>query len=190
MLQIDNTIISLDLFEQKFVCDISRCHGECCIAGDSGAPLSDEEIDFLEQNFAKIKPYMQQPGIDAIEENGVFWIDAEGEKVTTLVNGKECAFVQMDGKIAKCAIEMAYYDKKIDFIKPISCHLYPVRVKEFKDFTAVNYDKWDICKPAVRYGKHLGVPVFKFLKEPLIRKFGKDWYEQLEIAYRNLDKLK
>jgi hypothetical protein len=190
MLQINNTIISLDLLEKQFVCNLDKCLGECCIAGDSGAPLNDDEIDFLERNFDKIKPYMEKAGIEAIEENGIFWIDPEGEKVTCLVNGKECAFVKMNGKTANCAIEMAFNDKKIDFIKPISCHLYPVRIKEFKDFTAVNYDTWDICKPAEIYGKYLGVPVFRFLKEPLIRKFGEDWYEQLEIAYKNIDKLK
>ncbi len=188
MIEIDNTIISLDIFEKQFVCDLSACNGSCCIEGDSGAPLNDDEIDFLEENFNKIKAFMTKKGIAEIEENGLWWIDEQGDKVTTLINNKECAFVVMEGKIAKCAIEIANKNKKIDYLKPISCHLYPIRLTEYKKFTAVNYHSWDICSSAVRYGKHLGTPVFKFLKIPLIRKFGEDWYKQLEIAYDYIQK--
>jgi len=188
MLEIDNTIISLDIFEKQFVCDLSVCNGDCCIEGDSGAPLNEDEIDLLEENFHKIKPFMTKEGIAEIEENGLWWIDEQGDKVTTLLNNKECAFVVMEGKIAKCAIEIANENKKIDYLKPISCHLYPIRLTEYKKFTAVNYHSWDICSSAVRYGKHLGTPVFKFLKTPLIRKFGEDWYKQLEIAYEYIQK--
>lgn len=190
MLQIDNTIISLDLLEKKFVCDLSICNGTCCIEGDSGAPVTDNEINTYELNIEKIAPFMTKKGIDAIYENGLWWIDSEGDKVTTLLNNKECAFVVMEGKTAKCAIEIAKENKKIDFDKPISCHLYPVRLTEYKDFTAVNYHSWNICNSAVRYGEHLGTPVFKFLKTPLIQKFGENWYKQLEVAYENIDKIK
>jgi hypothetical protein len=186
MLQIDNTIISLDVLEKHFVCNLESCKGNCCIDGDSGAPLSDEEIDFLETNYKKIEPYITEPCKKEILENGLYTIDSEGEKVTNLINNKDCIFVVFDGNIAKCAIEIAYNNKKIDFIKPISCHLYPIRITKYKKFTAVNYHSWDICKPALTYGKQLGVPVFKFLKEPLIRKFGTEWYKQLEIAHLNL----
>lgn len=188
MLEIDNTIISLDVLEKKFVCDLASCNGNCCIEGDSGAPLNEDEIDYLEANFHKIKPFMTETGKQVIEENGLWWIDSQGDKVTTLINNKECAFVVMEGKIAKCAIEIANENKKIDFLKPISCHLYPIRLTEYKKFTAVNYHSWNICSPALRYGKHLGTPVFKFLKEPLVRKFGSEWYKKLEIAYQHLNK--
>ena len=188
MLEIGNTIISLDIFEKKFVCDLSACNGGCCIEGDSGAPLNEDEIEFIEANFDKIKPFMTSKGIEVIEEEGLWWIDEQGDKVTTLINNKECAFVVMDGKIAKCAIEIANKNKKIDFLKPISCHLYPIRLTEYKKFTAINYHAWDICNAAVRYGKHLGTPVFQFLKEPLIRKFGTEWYKELEIAFEYIKK--
>ena len=182
MLQIDNTIISLDVLEKEFICDISICKGDCCVQGDSGAPLEDDEILYLEENYEKIKPYLTEKGKKAIKKHGVWFTDAEGEKVTTLINNKECAFIVFDNGIAKCGIELAHKNGDIDFLKPISCHLYPIRVKEYSDFKAVNYNTWDICTSAVRFGKFKGVKVYQFLKEPLIRKFGEQWYKELEIA--------
>ncbi|MEI8137713.1 MAG: DUF3109 family protein [Bacteroidota bacterium] len=182
MIAIDKTLISEDLLEKKFVCDLTACKGACCVAGDSGAPLEKEELEILDSILDKVKPYMVKKGIKAIEKYGPYVIDGDGDNTTTLVSpGAECAFVFFDeNKIAKCAIEQAYYDGKITWKKPISCHLYPVRITKHKEYDAVNYDKWDVCKPACECGKKLDVPVYKFLKEPLIRKYGKEWFSQLE----------
>jgi hypothetical protein len=182
MIAIDKTLISEDLLEKKFVCDLNACKGACCVAGDSGAPLEKDELPILDSILEKVKPYMVKKGIKAVEKYGSYVIDGDGDYTTTLVSsGAECAFVFFDeNKIAKCAIEQAYYDGKIDWKKPISCHLYPVRITAHKEYDAVNYDKWSICKPACECGAKLDVPVYKFLKEPLIRKNGKDWFKQLE----------
>lgn len=182
MIAIDKTLISEDLFEKKFVCDLNACKGACCVAGDSGAPLDKDELPILDSVFEKVKPYMVKKGIAAVKKNGTYVIDSDGDYTTTLVSaGAECAFVYFDEtNTAKCAIEKAYYDGVITWKKPISCHLYPVRISKFKNYDAVNYSKWDICEPACKCGKKLDVPVYKFLKEPLIRKYGKAWFKQLE----------
>jgi hypothetical protein len=182
MIAIDNTIVSEHLLEKKFVCDLNACKGECCVAGDSGAPLEEEEIAILEDIWDEVKPYLPKDGVKAIEKQGVFVIDSDNDFTTPLVKGKHCAFTIFDGGIAKCGIEQAFYDGKTKWKKPISCHLYPVRISKYKDYEAVNYSKWDICKPACECGAKLDVPVYKFLKEPLIRKYGKGWYKQLEMA--------
>jgi hypothetical protein len=184
MIAIDNTIVSEHLLDRKFVCDLSACKGECCVAGDSGAPLDKEELELLDKVYPKVKPYMNKKGIKAVDKHGTYELDSDGDYTTTLVApGAECAFVIFDeNNIAKCAIEQAYRDGVIDWQKPVSCHLYPVRITKYKDYDAVNYHKWEVCKPACECGKKLDVPVYKFLKEPLIRKYGKDWYKQLELA--------
>ena len=157
MLQIDDKIISFDVIEKKFVCDITKCKGLCCIEGDSGAPLEDNEIDILIEAYPKVKPYLREISLKTIEEKGIYEIDFEGDKVTTLVDNKECVFIIFEGDVAICAIEKAYFDKKIKFRKPISCHLYPIRVAKYKEFDAVNYDKHEICKSALENGKKLTV---------------------------------
>lgn len=184
MIAINKTLISEDLLDKKFVCDLNACKGACCVAGDSGAPLEKEELAILDSIVEKVKPYMVKKGIKAIEKYGSYVIDGDGDNTTTLVSpGAECAFVFFDkDKIAKCAIEQAFYDGKINWKKPISCHLYPVRITKHKEYDAVNYDKWDVCKPACECGAKLDVPVYKFLKEPLIRKYGKEWFKQLELS--------
>lgn len=187
LIELNDKIISTQIFERKFVCDLNACKGACCIEGDSGAPLTLEEVDILEENIEAIKPYMRQEGIDAVEKNGVFYVDQENDEVTTLVNGKECAFVFFDEqRITKCSIEKAHQEGKIDFKKPISCHLYPIRTKQFEQFEAINYDKWNICKPACACGDKLDVPVFRFLKEPLIRKYGAEFFADLEQVDREI----
>lgn len=182
MIAIDKTLISEDLLDKKFVCDLNACKGACCVAGDSGAPLDADELPILESILDKVKPYMVKKGLAAVKKHGAYVVDGDGDYTTTLVSeGAECAFVYFDEtKTAKCAIEKAYYDKVIDWKKPISCHLYPVRITKHKGYDAVNYSHWDICKPACECGKKLDVPVYKFLKEPLIRKYGKNWFKQLE----------
>lgn len=179
MIKIDNVLVSDDLKETFFVCNLAACHGDCCVEGDAGAPLEEEEISILEDYIDEIKPFMSDEGREVIELLGVFDYDTDASYVTPLVNNRECAFVYVEDGISFCTIEKAWLEGKIKFQKPISCHLYPVRLKKIGDFTAVNYEKWDICKPALILGKEKGVPLYRFLKEPLIRKFGEAWYERL-----------
>jgi hypothetical protein len=181
MFQLGKTIVSDDVLEKDFVCNLTACKGICCVAGEAGAPLEKKELDILDREYENIKPYLRPEGIAAIEAQGT-WIEREnGELETTLVNRAECAYTTFkeDGT-ALCGIEAAYRDGATQFYKPISCHLYPVRLQEYTDFTAVNYHKWQICDDACELGAELGVPVYKFLKESLTRKFGKKWYAELE----------
>jgi hypothetical protein len=164
------------LFSKQFVCDLQKCKGACCIEGDSGAPLTKNEVDKIEENLDVIKPEMRREGLEAIEDNGVFYIDNDGDQVTTLVDGKECAFVVFDeNNIAKCSIESAFLKNKLKFRKPLSCHLYPIRVKNYNDFQAINIDNWHICKSACECGTKLNVPTFKFLKQSIVRMWGDDF---------------
>ncbi len=187
LVEIEDKIISTQIFERQFVCDLSACKGACCIEGNGGAPVTKEEVAIIEAHLDKILPFMRPEGIEAIEAQGVVYEDDYLEPATTLVKGKECAFVYFDQtNTAKCAIEKAHREGQIDFIKPISCHLYPIRTKKFDQYTALNYEKWDICAPACACGEKLNVPVFKFLKEPLIRAFGPEFYKELEVVSREL----
>lgn len=180
LVEIKDKLISTQLFEQKFVCNLNACKGACCIEGDAGAPLTFEEIDIIEDNLDAIEPYLRPEGLEAIKKTGVFYLDPEGEPVTTLVNGGECAFVYFDEKgITKCAIEKAYLEQKTTFKKPISCHLYPIRVKKFNEYEALNYDEWPICAPACSCGEKLDIPVYRFLKEPITRAWGDEFFEEL-----------
>ncbi len=191
MFQVGKTIITEDLFEKEFVCNLKACKGICCVEGDSGAPLLEEEKAILDRIYDTVKPYLTADGIAAIDKQGKYVIDKEGELTTPLINGKECAYVtQNEDGTYLCGIEKAYLDKKISWQKPISCHLYPVRVKDFVEFQAVNYNQWNICNSACELGKQLQVPLYKFLKEPLIRKFGADWYSEIEIIAKEYYKNK
>lgn len=186
MIEIDNKVVSSEIFEKKFCCDLPSCMGMCCVYGDSGAPLTPDEAITLEKILEQVKPYMTTEGISAVNEQGVAITDTDGDLVSTLIDGKECAFTIFENGIATCAIEKAWNDGKIDFQKPISCHLYPIRVKEYSTFTAINYNQWDICKPARDLGNKLGIPVYKFLKDALIRAYGEEFYHQLEEAEKLL----
>ena len=182
MFQIDNTIISARLLEEKFACDLESCKGCCCRYGDSGAPLTPEEAVILEKIWPDVRPFLRPEGISSIEEKGTSVTDFEGELVTPLINNEECAYALYEKGIWLCGIERAWFSGKSAFRKPLSCHLFPVRVKNFTDFQAVNYDEWPICRTAVACGKEKNIRVYQFLKEPLIRAFGKEWYEKLEFA--------
>lgn len=186
MIIIDKTSISDDLYLIRFCCHLQRCLGACCVAGDAGAPLDKEEIAVLENELDNFKPYMTDRGKKAVEEYGVFDYDIQGKLVTLLVNDVECAFTNFKNGIAYCSIEKAHSEGKTKFLKPVSCHLYPVRVTSYESFIAVNYEKWNICKPALKKGNKEGIPLYKFLKSALIRKFGLKWFEKLEaeIALR------
>lgn len=182
MIAIDNTIVSEHLLEKKFVCDLNACKGECCVAGDSGAPLEEAEIAILEDVLDEVKPYLPADGIAAVEKQGVFVIDDDGDYTTPLVEGQRCAFTYFENGLAKCGIEKAFYADKIKWKKPISCNLYPVRITKYKDYDAVNFHQWSICEPACACGEKLNVPVYVFLREPLINKYGEGWYKQLQLA--------
>jgi hypothetical protein len=186
MLQIENTLVSLDLIEKKFCCHLKKCMGVCCVKGDSGAPLNDEEVKLLPGIIDKIKPFLRPEGIEAIEKQGTHITDSEDEPVTPLVNGEECAYAIFEKGIAKCGIEKAYVAGEVQFRKPVSCHLYPVRVRKYESFLAVNYDKWEICNPARKYGEKVGTPVYEFVKDALIRRFGVEWYNQLQLAAQKI----
>jgi len=181
MIIIDDTFVSDDVKTACFSCDLSKCKGACCVEGDAGAPLEEDEISILEDSIDYIKPYMRKEGIDVVEKNGVFDFDDYGHYVTPLVNEKECAYVVFNEEgIAFCAIENAWKNGKISFRKPVSCHLYPIRISKYRDFEAVNYHQWHICQPAVEHGKKLKLPVYVFLKQALIRKYGEKYYEELQ----------
>ncbi|NRA93096.1 MAG: DUF3109 family protein [Psychroserpens sp.] len=181
MFQIGKTLVSEDIIEKDFVCNLSACQGACCIEGDAGAPLEKSEANLLEELYPKIKPFLRDEGIQAIKKQGTSITTAFGDLETPLINGADCAYVIFnDKKTALCGIEEAYNQGAISWKKPLSCHLYPIRIKTYSKFSAVNYEKWDICDDACVLGKELQVPVYKFVKEALIRKFGEDWYSELE----------
>lgn len=182
MIAVDNVLVSDDIKDVCFACDLKKCLGECCVAGDAGAPLEEHEISILEDDIDVIKPYMTEEGIKVIEKNGIFEYDYDGEYVTPLVKDEECAFVVVENGISFCAIEKAWKDGKTEFRKPISCHLYPIRLSNIGPDVVVNYHSWDVCKPALVAGKKIGDPLYKYLKDPLIRKFGQQWYEKLVVA--------
>ncbi|MCB0445248.1 MAG: DUF3109 family protein [Gelidibacter sp.] len=181
MFQLGKTIVSEDIIQKDFVCNLSACKGACCVDGDAGAPLEADETKILQDIYPKIKPFLRKEGRAAIETQGQFITTEEGEFETPLIDGQDCAYVFFDHKgTALCAIEEAYNQGVIDWKKPVSCHLYPIRVKDYSEFSAVNYNKWHICDAACTLGNELQVPIYKFVKQALIRKFGEDWYLELE----------
>jgi hypothetical protein len=186
MIQIGDKIISMELFENHFICDLRKCEGNCCIYGDSGAPLEDNEANLLQKHRKEINHYMRAEGIRALTDQGSWIIDHDGDKVTPLVDGEECAYVYFEEGIAKCAIENAYEQGSISFQKPVSCHLYPIRVSRLKSGIALNYHRWSICEPARGLGLREGLPVFRFLREAIIRVYGQPFYEEMEAIYLEL----
>lgn len=188
MFQLNKTIVSEEILEKEFVCNLSACLGACCVDGDAGAPLDEEETKILAEIYPKIKSYLCPEGIKAIEEQGTHIVSEFGELETPLIEGKDCAYVIFDGKTALCGIEQAYNEGIVTWKKPVSCHLYPIRVKEYSDFSAVNYHKWHICSDACALGAELGVPVYQFVKEALVRKFGQQWFDELDKVAQEMKK--
>ncbi len=187
MIQIDDTIVTLDVFREKFVCNLDACKGECCIEGDAGAPVEEEEIAELEKVLPVIWDELSPAARAVINRQGVVYKDEDDEWVTSIVHGKDCIFTCYDEKgYCYCAIEKAFREGKTSFYKPVSCHLYPIRVARYKEYKAVNYHRWSVCKAAVLLGEKEDVPVYLFLREPLIRKFGQPWYDELENVAREL----
>jgi hypothetical protein len=180
MIQVQNTLVHEDVVKENFVCNLNKCRGACCIEGDSGAPLERSELAVLDDIFPRVRPYMTEKGIAVIEEFGTYVKDFEGDYTTPCIDtNKECAYVTWENGASKCAIEKAYEDGQIAWKKPISCHLYPIRITAYPDFDVLHYDRWNICSDACSFGKELKVSVHEFLKEPLIRKYGLEWYEEL-----------
>ncbi len=188
MFQIGKTLVSEDLIQEEFTCNLTACKGECCVSGDAGAPLNQGELKKIEEVFEEVKPFMRKEGINAVKEQGKYVASDfdQGEFETPLVNGKECAYVRFSANgTALCSIESAYRAGKIDWKKPISCELYPVRVQQYSSFEAVNYDRWSICSDACILGKELQQPIYKFTKEALIKRFGQEWYDELCLIAEN-----
>lgn len=179
-----NTIISEDLFDKHFICDLNSCKGACCIEGDYGAPLTSDEVEFLEQELNTIKPFLSNEGLQVIEEKGVVERDKDGDLVTTCRTSGECSFAIYDQGVLACGIEKAFKAGATSFQKPVSCHLYPIRIHQVGDYEALNYHRWSICECARVLGKKEKMPVFRFLKQALIRRYGTEWYDELELIYK------
>ncbi len=183
MIEVGEVLVNEEIITEQFVCNLNRCKGACCVEGDSGAPLDRDELAVLAEIYPKVKPYMTPNGIDTIEQVGTHVVDMDGDLTTPCVGGnKECAYVTWENGITKCAIEIAYERGDIHWKKPISCHLYPIRITKYPEFDVLNYDRWHICRDACSFGRELKVPVYSFLKDPLIRKYGEDWYNELAEA--------
>ncbi|MBA9077053.1 MULTISPECIES: DUF3109 family protein [Rufibacter] len=191
MIVLQNTVLSDDLKDKFFVCNLEKCKGACCVEGDLGAPLDKDELPLLAEAYEYVKPFMSVEGIKAVEEQGLFVEDFEGDYSTPTIGDRECAYAIYDENLTlKCAIEQAYLEGIISWKKPISCHLYPIRITKYDGFEALNYDRWEICNPACSFGQELGVPVYKFLREPLVRKYGEEWFQELEELVAADQKLK
>ncbi len=180
MIQIQNTLISDDIFEEQFICDLCKCKGQCCVEGESGAPITQEEFAQINEILPEIRKDLSTKALEVIDRQGIAYTDTDGELVTSIIDGKECVFASFDADgVCKCTIDSAFREGRMNVQKPISCHLYPIRLHEYADFTAVNYHRWSVCRPAQKLGRKEGLPLFRFLREPLIRKFGEAWYQEI-----------
>lgn len=183
MIVIENTFVSDKVVACKFCCDLEKCKGACCVEGDAGAPLEENELPVLKELFPFYKDYLTSEGIKAIKKHGFYVVDEDKEFLTPMVKkAKFCAYVHFENDIAKCAIEKAFTEGKTKFRKPISCHLYPIRINALREVDAVNYHEWHICRYACELGEKTNIPVIRFLEEPLKRKYGEEWYSALAAA--------
>jgi hypothetical protein len=183
VIEIDDKIVSTDILSECFACDLGKCKGICCVEGDAGAPLEIDEVDILEEEYPNYAPYMTAEGRAEVERQGFMVVDSDGDYTTPLVDNAACAYAFEEDGVTFCAIERAYREGKCSFLKPISCHLYPIRVKQFRNGSyGLNYHRWAVCSSARECGKKLGVPVYKALREPIVRRFGEEFYRSLECA--------
>ena len=183
MIEIDDKIVSTDILSECFARDLGKCKGICCVEGDAGAPLEIDEVDILEEEYPNYAPYMTAEGRAEVERQGFMVVDSDGDYTTPLVDNAACAYAFEEDGVTFCAIERAYREGKCSFLKPISCHLYPIRVKQFRNGSyGLNYHRWAVCSSARECGKKLGVPVYKALREPIVRRFGEEFYRSLECA--------
>jgi len=188
MIEIGKTVVSLDVFESHFCCDITQCKGACCIEGDSGAPLTEDEAVQIRTLYPLFREYLSEENQKEIERQGFSVVDTDGDLVTPIVGRNECVYTFVDKNgVTLCAIEKAWLEKEISFRKPVSCHLFPIRITEYKRFDAINYQQLQICKPGRTCGKKKKLPLWKYLKEPLIRKYGETWYYDLEMAANHMN---
>jgi len=187
MIQIDDKVVSRELFENYFICHLEKCKGDCCVFGDSGAPLEKDETALIEIHVNSIRPFMRKEGIREVVRQGCWIVDRDGDRVTPLVGHEECAYTVFINGIARCAIEMAYEAGAVPIQKPVSCHLYPIRVSRLKNAVALNYHRWSICEPARILGEQKGVPVFRFLRDAITRVYGEGFYDELEAVYSALE---
>ncbi|MBP8686244.1 MAG: DUF3109 family protein [Prevotella sp.] len=190
IIQVGSVLVSPDIFTEKFCCDLDKCKGQCCVEGDAGAPVTLDEIGGIEDSLDTVWTDMSASAQAIVDKQGVAYVDQEGDLVTSIVNGKDCVFTCYESGCCLCALERAYRAKKTDFVKPISCALYPIRVKDFNNGTVgINYNRWDVCKDAVVKGKELNLPIYKFLEGPLTRRFGAEWYKELCDVAEQLEKM-
>ena len=196
LVEIKDTLVSIDLFKEYFCCDLGKCHGACCVEGDAGAPVDLDEIEGLEEAAEVLRDELTEEAREVIDEQGVVYIDKDGTFVTSIVNDRDCVFavedeIEINGtrhRVTLCAIDRAKRAGRIDVDKPISCALYPVRLSTVGDATAVNYHQWNICSEACKLGKTLELPLYKYLKDPLIRAFGQEWYDECCLVAEELQK--
>ena len=189
MFKIGKTLVSEEIIETHFHCNVDACKGACCIEGSGGAPLMENEVKIIDKNYKKIAPYLSQEAKNKISKDGKYIYDKEGKMETPLLDGKACVYVHYKSNgLLECGIEKAYNEGQIELKKPLSCHLYPIRIKEYSSFTAVNYHKWGICSEACSFGENHKKPLFQFVKEALIKRFGDDWFIELEKVAKELKK--
>lgn len=187
IIQVGDVLVSSDIFTERFCCDLDACHGECCVEGDAGAPVTLDEVAAIEDALDEVWPELSVGAQAVIDRQGVAYTDVEGTLVTSIVGGKDCAFTCHDGGCCWCVLERAWRAGRIKFCKPVSCALYPIReVKLGNGTVGLNYHRWDVCREAVKKGRELDLPLYKFLKEPLERRFGKEWYEELVTVAEEL----
>lgn len=182
MFAVDDILISDAVLDAPFSCNLGACHGACCVIGAGGAPITEDEIPELEKAYEVVKHSLRPEAMETITKQGVWTEEAPGELATSCVGNAECVFVVYDGPIAKCAIQQAYFAGKLDFEKPISCHLFPIRIENWADTTVINYEQIDLCRPAIKQGRRLGMQLIDFLEQPLTRRFGADWYKKFKTA--------
>ncbi|MEZ5013723.1 MAG: DUF3109 family protein [Chitinophagales bacterium] len=190
MIIIQETLVSEDIFEKQFACNLSACKGACCVEGDEGAFVDEKEIKKLKEVYPAVKKYMSKEGIEAVEKQGYYVVNDEGILKTPLMKSGPCAYTIFENGIALCGIEKAYFNKEVKWRKPVSCHLYPIRITRVGDHDALNYERWNICKPACTHGKSLGIPVYQFVRDALVRKYGKEYYKALEATAKYLQEKK
>lgn len=188
MIVIQNTLVSDEIFTESFCCDLKKCKGCCCIEGDAGAPLEKEEVPLLEKYYPEYREYMTPQARKIVEEKGFYEVfPLDKSLLTPLVGGRDCVYLTRGGDgIAYCAVEKAFREGRIPFRKPVSCYLFPIRIQHYPEYDAVNYFRWHICRDAEVSGRRRGIPVFRFLKEPLVFLYGEEWYAEAEAAYAGL----
>ncbi|MBQ7511568.1 MAG: DUF3109 family protein [Prevotella sp.] len=184
ILEVGGVLISSEILTEHFCCDYEKCKGICCVEGDAGAPVTQDEVAGIEDALDTVWPMLSASAQSVIDQQGVCYNDKDGDLVTSIVRGRDCVFTCYEGDNCLCALERAFRQGKTRFCKPVSCALYPIREKSFDNgLVGLNYNRWSVCKDAIEKGKALNLPVYKFLKEPLIRRFGEAWYDELcEVA--------